>query len=96
MERRCSRAVADEPDTGIGHDAPISACSVGRSGFVATGDIDGTLRLWSPRLRDLPVASLTVDHEITVLSWNQHGDRLAIGTTDGEIVVADVTVGELL
>ncbi|MEL6891419.1 MAG: hypothetical protein AAFP84_07475 [Actinomycetota bacterium] len=88
--------VADEPETGLGHDAPITSCAVGRAGFVATGDMGGTLRLWSPRMRDLPVAALELDDEITVTTWSHHGDRLAVGTTGGEIVVADIAVGDLL
>lgn len=88
--------VANEPDTVLGDGAPITACTIGRSGLVATGDVDGIVRLWSPRLRDLPLATLEVDHEITVLSWSRHGDRLAVGTADGEVVTADVTIGELL
>lgn len=88
--------VVDEPDASVGHDAPITTCAIGAGGFVATGDRHGLVRLWSPRLRDLPLAELPQDDEITVLSWNQRGDRLAIGTTGGKVIIADIAIGDLL
>ncbi|MFK8024303.1 MAG: hypothetical protein AB8G26_10120 [Ilumatobacter sp.] len=48
--------VVDEPEATVGHAAAITACANGTFGFVTTGDADGVVRLWSPRLRDLPVA----------------------------------------
>ena len=88
--------VDDEPSSSVAHDAPISACAIGATGFVATGDHDGVVRLWSPRLRDLPVAAVHVDGEVTALLWGPWGDHLAIGTITGEVVVATLAVGELV
>jgi len=89
-------AVATEPDCSIGHDSPITACEVAPSGLVATGDHDGLVRLWNPRLRDLPVSAHHVDGEITALQWSTWGDRLACGTVTGEVVVVDIVAGEVL
>ncbi len=88
--------VADEPECSVGHDTAITACAIGASGYVATGDADGMVRLWSPRLRDLPVGALPLGREVTALEWNSSGEHLAIGTAGGEFVVADIEAGELL
>ncbi|MEM8747534.1 MAG: hypothetical protein AAGF91_12600 [Actinomycetota bacterium] len=88
--------VADQPQCSVGHDAPITACAIGSRGFLATGDHQGVVRLWSSRLRDLPVGVLQLDGEITVLSWSATGDRLAVGSTAGEVVVAELEAGEMV
>lgn len=88
--------VADEPQCCVGHDAAITACAIGSSGFLATGDANGIVRLWSSQLRDLPLGALHLDGEVTVLSWSRCGGRLAVGTTTGEVVIAAVEAGEMV
>ncbi|MEM9038692.1 MAG: hypothetical protein AAGD33_02225 [Actinomycetota bacterium] len=88
--------VADQPQCSVGHDAPITSCAIGSRGFLATGDHQGVVRLWSSRLRDLPVGVLQLEGEITVLSWSPTGDRLAVGSTAGEVVVAELEAGEMV
>ncbi|MEM1334405.1 MAG: WD40 repeat domain-containing protein [Actinomycetota bacterium] len=88
--------VSDEPECSVGHESPITACAFGSSGYVATGDPDGVVRLWSPRLRDLPLAALHVGDEVTELRWSPWGERLAIGTAGGDVVVATVDAGDVL
>ena len=88
--------VSDEPECSVGHSAPITACSIGATGFVATGDLDGVVRLWSPRLRDLPLGAVHLDGEVTALAWSRSGQRLAVGSAGGDVLVADVEAGELL
>ena len=88
--------ISGAPECSIGHDTPITCCDVGATGFVATGDADGLVRLWSPDLRDIPVCSMHLDSEVTVLRWSVDGERLAMGTTTGGLVIADVVSGELV
>ena len=88
--------ISGAPECGIGHDTPITCCDVGATGFVATGGADGLVRLWSPDLRDIPVSSMHLDSEVTVLRWSVDGERLAMGTTTGGLVIADVVSGELV
>ena len=59
-------------------------------------DADGLVRLWSPDLRDIPVSSMHLDSEVTVLRWSVDGERLAMGTTTGGLVIADLVSGKLV
>jgi len=91
-----SGGVTGAPESSIGHGTAIACCAVGPTGYVATGDADGLVRLWSPELRDVAVSALQLSGEVTVLEWSPDGGCLAIGTAAGELVVADITAGELL
>jgi len=91
-----SGGVTGAPQCSVGHDAAIACCAVGSTGYVATGDADGLVRLWSPELQDVAVSALSLSGEVTALEWSPDGGRLAIGTTAGELVVADIATGDLL
>jgi WD40 repeat protein len=85
----------DEPDRGVGHDAPITALSMSADRLVASGDASGLVRIWSPQLTDYPVASASLDSEIVELCWSPDGRRLATAAMSGEVAVLEITPGLL-
>ena len=87
--------VADEPTSVIAHSAIITALELSAEGFLATGDVEGVVHIWSPLLVACPVATLRLESEVTAIAWSHDGSRLAIGSVSGQLVVADVKAGEL-
>jgi len=87
--------VAEEPTSVIAHSATITGLELSAEGFLATGDEDGVVHIWSPLLASCPVATLRLDSEVTAIAWSHDGSRLAIGSVSGQLVVADIEAGEL-
>ena len=87
--------VADEPTSVIAHSAMITGLKLSAERFLATGDEDGVVHIWSPLLAAYPVATLRLDSEVTAIAWSHDGSRLAIGSVLGQLVVADIRAGEL-
>lgn len=86
---------ADEPVWGGSHDGAVTALAMSNDLLVASGDAAGTVRLWSSHLLGYPVASFALDSEIVELAWAPNGRRLAVAAMSGEVVLADVTPGQL-
>lgn len=86
---------SDEPERGVAHTTAITALSMSIDRLVATGDASGSVRIWSPRLTDYPVASTSLDSEVVGLRWSPDGRRLALAAMSGDVAIVDVTPGQL-
>ncbi|MEM9134839.1 MAG: hypothetical protein AAF962_21630 [Actinomycetota bacterium] len=86
----------DEPDWAADHGAAVTALAMSSDRLVASGDAAGTVRLWSPRLTDHPVAELSLDTEIVDAAWSRCGRHLAVAAMSGEVAVVEVTPGQLV
>ncbi|MFK7919368.1 MAG: WD40 repeat domain-containing protein [Ilumatobacter sp.] len=85
--------VADSPTCAVAHDTAITALESSDQGFLATGDADGVVQIWSPLLTDHPVATLQLGSEVTALAWDSARSRLACGVLSGALVIVDVVAG---
>ncbi len=92
----------DTPDPTVGgrrlevlQEATITAMAMSSDRIVATGDSCGTLRLWSPRLTDYPVATHALESEILDIEWAPGSHSIAVAAMTGDVAVLDVTPGAL-
>lgn len=88
-----SGVVASSPVCVVGHEAPVTALAVGGLGFVASGDADGGVCIWSPHIVDHPVGRFDLGAETVGVGWSRAGDRVAVASVDGRVRVFDVMPG---
>jgi len=85
---------AAEPVRLVGHDEPITALAAsGVDDLVVTGDASGLARVWAPLLLDRPVATLRTEGVVLAISWRPDGRRVAISSSSGALLFADVRPG---
>jgi WD40 repeat protein len=85
---------ADEPISCIGHDEPITALAcAAHNDLVITGDAAGEVAVWSLRMPDRPVATLSLGAEVTSITWSLDGSQVAVGTVAGTAQVYRVRRG---
>ncbi|MBC8352707.1 MAG: protein kinase [Planctomycetes bacterium] len=78
-----------------GHRGKVYAVAISPDGnIVATGGVDGAIRLWNPHAQDL--TRILVDRDgwwLTALDFSPSGSTLAAGTKNGRVVLWDVDRG---
>lgn len=80
----------EERDALRGHTEPINSIAFDPRGkFLASGCIDGTIKIWDPRRRHSPLHLKGHDHQITALAVSPDGTLLATGSTDGTAKIWD-------
>lgn len=87
---------ADEPESCLGHDEPITAlAATPLHDLAATGDAVGHVAVWSLRAPHQPIATVELDGEVTALAWSSDGARLAAGDVNGDLQVCAVARGQV-
>jgi len=83
-----------EPRRLVGHDEPITALAASEvDDLVVTGDASGLVRVWAPLLLDRPVATLRTEGVVLAISWRPDGRGVAISSSSGTLLFADVRPG---
>ena len=59
----------------------------------AIGDGSGTLWMWRPNSSEVATPIQVGTEPITAIAWSPGGERIAIGTTDGSVWLADIADG---
>ncbi len=78
----------------LGHTGAVSALSWNPSGSkLASGDVDGTIRLWDAARREISIV-IDASSPVRSLSWSPNGDMLAVGLND-EIRIYTALDGEI-
>lgn len=80
----------DRPAHLVRHGAAVTALAAApRSALVASGDLEGAVRVWDAPNGDL-VADVHAPGAITVLAWSPDGSGVAIGTAEGLVGIASL------
>lgn len=86
----------DEPQLLQGHDDTLTALVAHHThDLLASGDAGGTIALWAPGVADRPICVNHVDGAVLAMTWDPDHQRLAVSTSAGHVVVADLTIGAL-
>lgn len=80
-----------EPQQLIGHEQEVTALAIPKIGhYLASGDREGLVLFWLPHEIERPVMITREPDEITVLRWSPDGQTLAIGTSEGHVILHKV------
>lgn len=82
--------IGDQPESFVGHDAPITAMTAGPDELVATGDADGVVCVWAPLTSSAPLGRVFTRSVVLSLAWHGTRQRLAVGTAEGHVVRFDL------
>jgi WD40 repeat protein len=86
--------IGTRPQKLSGHHFKISTLQFQNRGkYLATGDINGEVLLWYPEeVVDTSISKLNLNSEISAINWAPNDMRLAIGTRNGLVVLAEISL----